>query len=116
MGEFALRQQGKAGERVGILTARQRAEPPDRRVIDADRAAVAAGPSQLFGPGRHQLAVAAEQAAIGADGEVAVMEGADADRVALVDPDDPGAVMISRSEERREGKGGVRPCRYRWGA
>src|SRR3546814_11870376 len=57
MDEFALRQQGKAGERVGILTARQRAEPPDRRVIDAERAAVAAGPSQLLGPRRTKLAL-----------------------------------------------------------
>src|SRR3546814_12815747 len=97
MDEFALRQQGKAGERVGILTARQRAEPPDRRVIDADRAAVAAGPSQLFGPGRHQLAVAAEQAAVGAGDEGAVSEGAEADRVAL-----------GRSAEGGGGKEGVR--------
>src|SRR3546814_12444025 len=106
MDEFALRQQGKAGERVGILTARQRAEPPDRRVIDADRAAVAAGPSQLFGPGRHQLAVAAEQAAVGADDEVAVIAGADADRVALVDPDDHGAVKTGRASGRE------RVCQY----
>src|SRR3546814_10059063 len=44
-------------------------------------------------------------AAVGADDEVAVIEGADADRVALVDPDDHGAVMIARGGAQRRDLG-----------
>src|SRR3546814_11796560 len=46
-------------------------------------------------------------AAVGADDEVAVIEGADADRVALVDPDDHGAVMIARGGAQRRDLGSV---------
>src|SRR3546814_16347401 len=104
--QLALRQQSEARERIGILAARERAEWPDRRVIDADRAAVAARPCQLLGPCRHQLAVPPEQAAVGADDQVCVVERADADRIALVDADDDGEAMIARGGAER---GDLRP-------
>src|SRR3546814_14938884 len=88
--QLALRQQSEARERIGILAARERAERPDRRVIDADRAAVAPRPCQLLGPCRHQLAVPPEQAAGGADDEVCVGERADAERSGLVEADADG--------------------------
>lgn len=105
--ELALRQQREACERVGILPARQRAERPDRRVMDADRTAVAARPGQLFGPGRHQLAVPPQQAAVGADDQVAVIKRADADRIALVDADDDRTVMVTRGVAQRRDFGTV---------
>src|SRR3546814_20088465 len=74
--QLALRQQSEARERIGILAARERAEWPDRRVIDADRPAVAARPCQLLGPCRHQLAVPPEQAAVGPADQVCVVERA----------------------------------------
>src|SRR3546814_18795734 len=80
---------------VGGLSERERAGRPGWRVRDADRAAVAARPGQLLGPCRQQLAVPPEQAAVGADDEVCVVERADADRIALVDADDDGAAMIA---------------------
>src|SRR3546814_11342498 len=58
-------------------------------------------PCQLLGPCRHQLAVPPEQAAVGADDQVCVVERADADRIALVDADDDGADMIARGGAER---------------
>src|SRR3546814_13371764 len=96
MNEFALRQQREARERVGILAARQRPERPHGRVINTDPGAVAARPCELLGPGRDELAVAPEQAAVCAEDQVAIVVRADAHRVALVAPDYPRAVMIPR--------------------
>src|SRR3546814_20439723 len=101
MNEFALRQQREARERVGILAARQRPERPHGRVINTDRGAVAARPFELLGPGRDGLSVAPEQAAVGADDQVAILARAAADPVAPSSTVHQRAVIIPRRRTTR---------------
>jgi hypothetical protein len=84
--QFALREQREARQRVGVLAAGKGTNRPVRRLVGAQAAAVAARPGQLLGEGRHELAVAPEQRSIRPEHEVGVVDRAEAQRAAFIDP------------------------------
>ena len=93
---LALGHQGVARQRVGVLAADQRADPPDLGRGDAQSARVAVGPDELFVERRHELAVVVENAAVGADQQVRIPQAADAGVRAFADADRDMDAMLAR--------------------
>ena len=104
---LALRDEREAGEGVGVLAAAERAQPAERRVVHAERGAVAEAPDHLLRVRGHELAVPAGEGAVGPEDQVRVEELARAAPAALVDADhDPRAGVVRRPAERLGGRPG----------
>ena len=95
-----------ARERHVVLPADQAADVSERRVDHRERGAVALAPHEALAAGRHQLAVLAQQVAVGTEVEERVV---DRPRGALVHRDREEAVVLAgdRAEGVARGPGHV---------
>ena len=65
-----------AKQRVGVFVANERARASERELENAQVCTVTPAPHHTFVAGRHQLAAAADDAAVGPDEQLAVVQGA----------------------------------------
>lgn len=81
---LAVGDQGVAGQRIEVLVARQLSDAPDCAVDRAQPTTVALAPDHPFVVGRHDLAAALQQGAVGVEQQLRVVQRS---TVALVDTD-----------------------------
>ncbi len=82
---LTLGQQGEAGQRVGVLPADQRPEPPAVQLDRAQIVGVAVRPRQTLVPGGHQFAAVVDQVPAAIEDQIGVPQLAQAVGVAFVD-------------------------------
>src|SRR6516165_5716797 len=103
---FMLRHQREAGERIVVLPTRERAKAPDCGVDDLEARAVALPPDHPLMERRRDLAALEDEATVGIEDELRVVERA---VVALVDAEhNHDAVPLSLCSNRL----GNRPGHY----
>src|SRR5579863_10488965 len=93
---LALGEQREASERIGVLAADQRAYSSSLCLDDPQSAAIAIRPCELFPIGRHQLAMAVQNASVVSNQEVGIPDACRTDRRAFVDSDRDDDAMAPR--------------------